>query len=373
MMNPRPTSRTIVIGVGLAVGLGLGLRPTTTVASPWSDARFKGTGNAELRLTRESSEGPHEVVAFTRLVFGTEASIFPNGLVLRTDFHVPNSSGRVAGLSIDIDRAPDRTLWAGEAADTMIGRYYEVEGPAGPVVFDAEAEEGNLRLDAIVVGSQLVGFRILGELRFIDPGADRMVGTEDDESRYIDIVLESEPLPEDLQADPTLAPPLPMDPPCDPEWCYQDPYYADEVYGGCDGSYESDSAYGDDSGGCEGDSYDDEPDYGGDGCEGDTYDDGGSYDSGSDTGCDSSDSDGYSSSSSGCEGDSFDSGSSGSSCGGGEGCGDSGCSGDTLAAEPMVHVRRAAKPWHEVMIGWAPLLALFGLVLLIHAPGRRRR
>jgi len=391
MLSRRPVAQRLLIGAfAIATCTALGVRSRSTHASPWVKSEFKGPARAALtihdsvRPGAESPALPYDVYAST--VYGTEVSKFGHGLFLKTTFDVPNTEDR-AVLIVDLNRTGSRTTWDGDDGAYLKGRYYLVAQRTGQVYFDANATSGELKLEKIAIAEGSIGFRIRGFLELTDIGDDRIIDTQDDGVTEIELVFETIPPPEAVAAGAPQPSPLPSVDYCEWPDCYEDPGYYYDPYDayydpscghtsvgysyydyddgtGCDGgdtviedddpsSYDDGSWDTDSSDGCSSDSgdssyYDDYDDSSYDGC------DGGSSSSSS-SGC----SDSSSSSSSGCS----DSGSSSSS-----GCGGSGCEGDTFdQAPPESYEANTLKL--EGLIGWGPMLLLFGLVLAIH---RRR-
>ncbi len=387
--------------LAIATMVALGVRAPRTQASPWEDATFKGDARAALvveAITSDLSEQlPIASEVFSSATYGTEISRFDRGLLLRTSFPVPGT-GDAAVLRVDLDRHRGRDLWDATEDRHINGRFYVVVPDSGVTYFDGAAVSGELELEKIVVTSQLIAFRLRGWLDFVDPGIDEVSGTEDDLRTSIEIAFETIPPPEevDLTADGTS--PLPIVDVCEWPYCYQDPdYYYDLRYydDGCGQATVSDDAYdyetNDGGSGCEGDPVDDGYYYdtawaddgygagydgGNSGCEGDTYGDS----SDASSGCGGSDGgydDAGGASSSGCDGDSSSSGSSSGGCagdssssssgcdGGSSGCdgGSSGCDGDAFGAAPP---EGSDEVMFGGLIGWAPMLLLFGFVMAVH-------
>jgi hypothetical protein len=370
------------IAIAATVACALGVRPATSHASPWSEAEFGGDGRAHLVLHAGASSQQAEAAAatleaFTRVIFSTQASAFGPGLLLRASFPIPGTR-RSAVLVLDLNRAQGRSVWPANEGELLIGRYYEVAAGEAQPSYDGGAEDGELVLERVVVGVDAVGFRITGSVGFIAAGADSLVGTPDDDVRWIVIAMESLPRPEEVAPAPDAGSPLPLVPVCETEVCYEDPYYGYSESSGCGSDGVGVGATPADESGCGGGSS--EPDYGypgepvddggcgGDGGSGDPWTDPTADDGGS--GCDGDGSDGegwdgYDDGSAGCDGD--------TPSDGWEDTGDA-CSGDTVAAQPTAGAvggrgPRPSRGPRGALIAWTPFLLLLASVLLVHRRG----
>lgn len=388
MMSKRPLVQRFLIGsFALAVCVALGVRSRTTQASPWVKSEFKGPGRAALTVhdsvRPNVNEPPLPFDVFASLTYGTEVSSFGHGIFLKATFPVPHTEDK-AVLIVDIDRSSSRTRWTGQDSAHLHARYYTVAARSGEVYFDGHSTSGELQLEKIAIAAESIGFRIRGFLEFTDPGDDRIMDTEDDGVTEIELVFETIPPPESIAAGLPEPSPLPTVDYCEWPDCYEDPGYYYDPYDAyydpsCGNSSVGYSYYDyDDGTGCGGgdtvvdssDPTDDTTDWDTDtssGCDS-TSSDSSYYDDSSSDGCDSSSS--SSSSSDGCSDSSSSSSSSGcsdSSSSSSSGCGGSGCEGDTFDESAPPHETQTLKL--DGLLGWGPMLLLFGLVLAIH---RRR-
>ena len=381
-----PRLQRLLIGaLALAACVALGVRSKPGQASPWVKSVFKGPARAALKVyetTGSSTDpmpSPYDIYAAA--AYGTEISRYDHGILIKSRFPVPGTEDR-AVLIVDLDRLNSRTRWDGEDSAHLAARYYAIAGRSGQVTFDANAVSGELTLEKVAIAEQSIGFRIRGYLEFVDPGADRVVDTEDDTVVEIEIVFETVPPPEAIAVGQAVPSPLPVVDSCGWPECYEDPGYYYDPY---DAYYDPSCGHAgvgysyydyDEGSGCEGDTYVDE--------EGGELDGSESWDEDTSSGCESESSDssyydGYddyesdgcesssdSSSAEGCSGDSSSSGSSGcegSDSSSSSGCG-SGCEGDTFSEAP------AAGPGGpgqlEGFVGWGTLVLLLGVVLGLH-------
>jgi len=369
MRNVR-WQRGLIVAFAAAITGVLGVRAPRGRAVSFADIALQGTGRATLKI-EEVAPLPAEAMpqtseVFARLVYSSELSAFPRGLYVRSSFTLPGA-GESAVLVVDVDRARGQKEWAHDARG-MRARFYTLERPdAKDPRFDGTPIDGQVDLEASVIGASQAGFRLTGWLAFGDAGEDGVRGNADDREVHVELTLESVPPPEEIAGQPVRPTPEPTGGVCDPGWCWRDDgYYDGYWYGpgcgeaevgyettdsGCDADttdddyvddpgvydpYDPDPYYDDDPGGCDGESsYDDDSSTSG--C--DSTDD--SSTEGSGSGCDSGD-DTSSSSGGGC--DDSSSSSSGSGCsdsGSSSGCSDSGssscgsgCEGDTLQRAP---------------------------------------
>ncbi len=342
-------SRAAIVLFGCTVAWVMGVR--TPRAASFEQVVFAGKGRTILVIEELEGDDPRDdegedplTEVFARMTFGTEISVFSEGLYARSTFTLPRT-GEHGVLVVDVDRNNGAKEWrAGDRG--MRARLYTV--PTGEQVrFDGDAVSGSLELEAAIVGRSAAGFRIRGWLELRDPGGDGVRDTEDDRAFELDVTLESVPSPEEIDG---RVPPPPRRPQtgfCEIPWCWTDDgYYDGYDYGyGCG---EAEVGYDTTSDGCEGEPVYDDPGLADPGFEDDGTTAAPGIDESTSDGCSESDASSYDDS--GCEGsddggasDGCDGGDSGdaSGCedsGSSSGCADSGgssgCEGDTLGREP---------------------------------------
>ena len=210
--------------------VAMGLRVAPGKADSWLDDRFEGAGRTHLVVDVHDPTGElptDKIEVYGRMVYGTNASGFRSGLLIRATFTIPGA-GRNAVISIDLDREAVGGRWPAGIGNVVVARYYEVAPHGGPLLFDAEATNGELKLDQVTTGAAMIGFGITGTLTFVEPGPDGAAGSADDRSRTVAVHVETIPVPNEL-VDDIYYEPLPDDPSCDYEYCYEDPFYVAEA------------------------------------------------------------------------------------------------------------------------------------------------
>lgn len=381
----RRLQRLGLVVVATIVAALTGVRAPRGRAVSFGGIELEGMGRAVLTVEQTSpapSEGTSVAMeVFSRMIYASGLSQFPQGLYVRSSFTVP-STRETGVLMIDVDRSGSAKEWQVGQSGFRARFYTLASADAHGTRFDGTPRGGSVTLDASVVGATRAGFRITGELTFAAPGPDATLGTADDEAYDVDLLLESVPPPEEITGQPAQPTPEPTGGICDPTWCWEDDGYYDGYWYG-PGCGDTSVGYETTDGGCESDTVVDDPviDGGGStydpsdpstytpdptsdgGCSDGSTTDSGSSDSGcsgvddssssTSSGCDSSTTD--SSSSSGCS----DSSSSSSGCddgsSAGSGCASSGCEGDTLERAPV----RQPSPI-EGGLGWIAVVMFIG-------------